>query len=228
VSRRFYATVLEPLAIPLHDAGPFSVWGAEWDVFVFEDADFTRNLHIAFTAPSRDLVDEFWRVGTSAGYPSDGEPGERPQYSASYYGAFLLDPDGNSVEAVHHDDVAAGQTIDHMWLRVADADASTRFYEAIAGFGEYEVKRVAPDRTRFAWNPGSFSVVTGDERTHNVHIAFPATDNAVVDDFHRVALEAGYRDNGAPGERWYHPGYYGAFVLDPDGNNVEVVNHNRG
>ena len=58
-------------------------------------------------------------------------------------------------------------------------------------------------------------------------MAFPAAENGRVDAFHQAALEAGYRDNGAPGERLvYHPGYYGAFVFDPDGNNVEVVNHN--
>jgi catechol 2,3-dioxygenase-like lactoylglutathione lyase family enzyme len=79
----------------------------------------------------------------------------------------------------------------------------------------------------FAGPDGSFSIVHG-EPTKNAHIAFGATDNATVDAFHRAALAAGYRDNGRPGERpVYHPGYYGAFVLDPDGNNVEVVNHNR-
>ena len=211
----------------MHDAGPFSVWGAEWDVFVFEDPDFTRNLHVAFYASSRELVDEFWSVGTSAGYTSDGEPGLRPQYSDTYYGAFLLDPDGNSVEAVNFVDSAERGTIDHMWLRVADVGAATAFYEAIAPFGGYKINRHGPDRTQFQWPNGSFSVVAGDDRTHNVHIAFPASDNAVVDEFHRTALAAGYRDHGPPGERWYHPGYYGAFVLDPDGNNIEVVNHNR-
>ena len=61
-----------------------------------------------------------------------------------------------------------------------------------------------------------------------MHIAFAATENEVVDRFHRDATDAGYRDNGGPAERTiYHPGYYGAFVLDPDGNNIEVVNHNR-
>jgi catechol 2,3-dioxygenase-like lactoylglutathione lyase family enzyme len=61
-----------------------------------------------------------------------------------------------------------------------------------------------------------------------VHLAFPVDENAAVEAFHRAATEAGYRDNGAPGERpIYHPGYYGAFVLDPNGNNVELVNHNR-
>jgi catechol 2,3-dioxygenase-like lactoylglutathione lyase family enzyme len=61
-----------------------------------------------------------------------------------------------------------------------------------------------------------------------VHVAFPAATNEAVDAFHAAALAAGYGDNGAPGERpVYHAGYYGAFVLDPDGNNIEVVNHNR-
>jgi predicted lactoylglutathione lyase len=62
----------------------------------------TRGLHIAFVASSRELVDEFWRVGTAAGYRDDGEPGPRPQYSPEYYGSFLLDPDGNNVEVVNH------------------------------------------------------------------------------------------------------------------------------
>ena len=65
--------------------------------------------------------------------------------------------------------------------------------------------------------------------TEDVHIAFATDDDATVRAFHAAALAAGYEDNGAPGERAvYHPGYYGAFVLDPDGHNIEVVNHNRG
>ncbi len=60
-------------------------------------------------------------------------------------------------------------------------------------------------------------------------MAFPAATNAVVDEFHQAATGAGYRDDGPPGERpVYHSGYYGAFVLDPDGNTIELVNHNRG
>ena len=75
---------------------------------------------------------------------------------------------------------------------------------------------------------GSFSLVAGDEPTREAHLAFPADTNDAVDAFHRALTGAGYPDNGAPGERaHYHPGYYGAFVLDPDGNNVELVNHNR-
>jgi catechol 2,3-dioxygenase-like lactoylglutathione lyase family enzyme len=73
----------------------------------------------------------------------------------------------------------------------------------------------------------SFALVDGGPLTRNVHIAFPVPENAAVDEFHRALVAAGYRDNGGPGERRYHPGYYGAFVLDPDGNNIEAVCHNR-
>ena len=63
----------------------------------------------------------------------------------------------------------------------------------------------------------------------NVHIAFPTHDDGDVRRFHEAATGAGHRSNGPPGERtWYHPGYYAAYVLDPDGNDIEVVNHHRG
>ncbi len=64
-----------------------------------------------------------------------------------------------------------------------------------------------------------------NESTSTIHLAFQAIDRNSVDAFYRAALAAGGRDNGAPGERKYHPGYYAAFVLDPDGNNVEAVHH---
>jgi catechol 2,3-dioxygenase-like lactoylglutathione lyase family enzyme len=59
-------------------------------------------------------------------------------------------------------------------------------------------------------------------------MAFPASENSVIEDYHRALVSAGYRDNGPPGERpVYHEGYFGAFVLDPDGNTIELANHNR-
>ena len=74
----------------------------------------------------------------------------------------------------------------------------------------------------------SVSYVTGEPVTEHAHIAFSVATNDDVDAFHAAATEAGYTDHGAPGERTiYHPGYYGAFVLDPDGHNIEAVNHNR-
>jgi len=123
--------------------------------------------------------------------------------------------------------VREGRVIDHLWIRVADVAAAKEFYERTAPHARFDLRTDTPDRAQFAGSSGSFSVVRGTP-AENVHMAFPASDNAVVDKFHRALTEAGYRDNGAPGERSiYHSGYYGAFVLDPDGNNVEIVNHNR-
>ena len=86
-----------------------------------------------------------------------------------------------------------------------------------------------PDHVQLIGEDFSFSLIR-DERplTEHVHVAFPAQEDATVRAFHAAAVAAGYEDHGGPGERAvYHPGYYGAFVLDPDGLNVEVVNHNR-
>jgi len=228
-SRRFYELALSTLGF-----GEPSVGGHffEWEDLSIsrtrDDRPVTRNLHVALVAGAREAVDEWWRVLTEAGFRDDGAPGPRPLYRADYYGAFVLDPDGNSIEAVYHDDVRAdGLVIDHLWMRVRDLDASRAFYETIApvcGFSKHEGRW-----THFYRGNHSFTLVEGAQPTQNVHLAFPAPDNATVDEFHRVALAAGYRDNGPPGERpVYHAGYYGAFVLDPDGNNVEAVNHNRG
>jgi catechol 2,3-dioxygenase-like lactoylglutathione lyase family enzyme len=83
------------------------------------------------------------------------------------------------------------------------------------------------EQARFRFDDGSFSHVGGTP-TECVHLAFAAPDDATVDAFHRTATGAGYRHDGAPGERpACHDGYYGAYVLDPDGNNGEAVNHSR-
>jgi len=227
-SERFYNTVLPVLGIAAPRRGAdYTVWD-DFSLGVSDDeTPVTRGLHVGFVAPSREHADEFWRSGTAAGYENDGTPGPRPQYGEDYYGGFLLDPDGNSIEAVHHGSLRTGGGIDHLWIRVADVSASQAFYDAIAPYAGFRLRRSTPDRAQFTAGNGSFSVVSG-RPTEPFHLAFPATDDATVDAFHRAALAAGYADNGAPGERdEYHPGYYGAFVLDPDGNNVEIVNHNR-
>lgn len=223
-SRRFYRTLLQ--------REPEGEEFLEWDEFGITAADgehpATRHLHVAFAAESPGDVDAFWRRGVDAGYASDGEPGLRP-YAADYYGAFLLDPDGNSVEAVHRPPrTESGAWVDHLWLGVADLEASCRFWEAVAPVLGLRVER----KTRLAvvGREQRHLAVVADGRppTESLHLAFPVADDAAVAEFHRVALAAGYRDNGAPGERpQYHPGYVGAFVLDPEGTNVEAVHHNR-
>jgi catechol 2,3-dioxygenase-like lactoylglutathione lyase family enzyme len=227
-SQRFYDTLLEALGFTAtYSDDRF----AEWDDFSVtvadEDTPTTRRLHVGFGATSREQVDAFWRAGTEAGFRDDGAPGSRTEYRDDYYGAFLLDPDGNSVEAVHHSDIRPPGHIDHLWIRVADRAASQRFYETIAPHAGFRLTG-DEERSRFAGRAGSFTLLEDGPPAEHVHLAFPAADDATVDAFHRAATEAGYRDHGAPGERaQYHPGYYGAYVLDPDGNNVEVVNHNR-
>jgi catechol 2,3-dioxygenase-like lactoylglutathione lyase family enzyme len=229
-SRGFYRLAFEAVefAGEPSDGGGFVEWNDFSISEASDDRPVTRRLHVAFVAPSRAHVDAFWRTLTAAGHRDDGEPGPRPQYREDYYGGFVLDPDGNSVEAVHHGLVALRSgVIDHLWLRVADLAAARRFYETIAPPAGFGLAAVREDRVAFGSEAGSFTLVEG-EPTEHVHLAFPAADRAAVDEFHRVALEAGYRDNGPPGERpAYHPGYYSAYVLDPDGNNVEAVFHDR-
>jgi catechol 2,3-dioxygenase-like lactoylglutathione lyase family enzyme len=229
-SERFYETVLGVLG---YEKGWSDEALAEWNTFSLmvaaasEEKPVTRRLHLGFQSPSRALVDEFWRVGTEAGYRSDGEPGLRPEYGDDYYGSFLLDPDGLSAEAVHHGGMQGEGPIDHIWMRVADLEASRRFYEAVAEHAGFRLNHDTPERAQFVGRAGSFSVLEG-EPAENVHIAFPAETNEAVERFHEALVGAGYRDNGEPGERpVYHAGYFGAFVLDPDGSNVELVNHNR-
>jgi catechol 2,3-dioxygenase-like lactoylglutathione lyase family enzyme len=232
VSESFYRTVLSVLGVePSHADAALVEW-EDWDIGPTDsEHSLTRGLHVGFRAPDRAAVDAFWQAGIDAGHPSDGAPGPRTAYGPDYYGAFLLDPDGNSVEAVHADrerPVPDG-SIDHLRLRVRDPQASRRFYATIAPYAGLHLTQDAPDRVRFAGSDFSFSLVRDElPITEHLHMAFAADADATVRDFHAAVLDAGYEDHGAPGERpVYHPGYYGAFVLDPDGHNVEVVNHNR-
>jgi catechol 2,3-dioxygenase-like lactoylglutathione lyase family enzyme len=225
-SGRFYATVLATLGIPRTRTDEQA---AEWQDFAVVSAGdgrpVTRRLHIGFVAPSRAEADAFWRAGTEAGYRDDGAPGPRPEYGDDYYGAFLLDPDGNSAEAVHHDSLRRGGAIDHLWIRVADVPAAKRFYETIAPYAGAHLRTDTPGRAQFKGDSGSFSVVWGDAPTEHVQMAFRAPDGATVDAFHGAAIEAGYRDGGGPGER---AGSYRACIVDPDGNTAELVfNHNQ-
>jgi catechol 2,3-dioxygenase-like lactoylglutathione lyase family enzyme len=114
----------------------------------------------------------------------------------------------------------AGRLLDHLHLRVRDLDASRRFYEGALEPLGIEV------RGGDVWFSADELFVSDDgSPTSGLHIAFQAKDRETVDRFHAAALAAGGRDNGPPGERDYHPGYYGAYVLDPDGTNVEAVYH---
>jgi len=120
-----------------------------------------------------------------------------------------------------------GRLIDHLQLVVRDVEASRRFYTAVATALGVPVGGSGDD---WFWIDELFvssidSATAAGVPTGRTHLAFQARDRAMVDAFHAAALASGGLDNGAPGERPYHPGYYAAFVLDPDGNNIEVVYH---
>lgn len=228
VSERFFETVLSPLGIDeTYRTDSFAFWHEFALTGADDDHLATTGLHVAFAAPSREQVDGFWQAGVDAGHVDDGPPGPRPQFGEDYYGAFLRDPSGNSIEAVHRGRPRKRNgVIDHLWIRVSDLAAATAFYRTVATAAGLDVRYEGPERTTFAdgRSGGSFSLVPGPATT-NLHLAVPGDDDAVRH-FYDDAIAAGYRANGAPGERpRYHPGYYAAYVLDPDGNNIEVVNH---
>jgi catechol 2,3-dioxygenase-like lactoylglutathione lyase family enzyme len=116
-----------------------------------------------------------------------------------------------------------GRLIDHVHLRARIFVITRHFYTAVL-----KVLGIKIEQSGEGWfQVDELFVDAADARTvpTHVHLAFQAKDRKTVDAFYRAALAAGGRDNGAPGERHYHPGYYGAFVLDPDGNNIEAVFH---
>ena len=120
-----------------------------------------------------------------------------------------------------------GRLVDHIQLVVRDLAAAQDFYSAVFASLGVPMGGTGPD---YFWADEVF-VSTADSRaaqgrlTGPTHLAFQAQSPAQVDAFHAAALAHGGRDNGGPGERPYHPGYYAAFVLDPDGNNIEAVYH---
>ncbi|MDG2526976.1 VOC family protein [Stenotrophomonas sp. HITSZ_GD] len=120
-----------------------------------------------------------------------------------------------------------GRLFDHVHLIVRDLPASRRFYGAVL---EAVGVPIGGEGEGYFWADELF-VSSRDsdaglgELTGRHHLAFQAKDEAMVQAFHRAALAAGGTDNGAPGERPYHPGYYAAFAIDPDGNNIEAVYH---
>jgi catechol 2,3-dioxygenase-like lactoylglutathione lyase family enzyme len=164
-SEVFYATVLPMLGGGFAD---FGVAAAD------DEHPPTRRLHVGFAAPSRERVDLYWRTGTATGYRDDGAPGPRPQYRDDYYGGFLLDPGGNSAEAVHHGGMSGAGHIDHLWIRVRDLDAAARFYEELAPRTGFEPAARGDDHAQFRGAGASFMLVPG-EPTEGAELTF-ATD----------------------------------------------------
>lgn len=120
-----------------------------------------------------------------------------------------------------------GRLIDHLHLVVRDLAATRRFYDAVLGALGIPI---GGESETYFWADELFVSAVNSEAalgklTGRIHLAFQAKDRAMVEAFHKAGLAAGGTDNGAPGLRPYHPGYYAAFLIDPDGNNIEAVFH---
>ena len=115
-----------------------------------------------------------------------------------------------------------GRLIDHVHLRVADLAASKRFYRAVLrAVGKEHAIREGEDY----FSADELWIDKADGPVSRVHLAFQASGPEQVKAFHEASLANGGRDNGGPGERHYHAGYYAAFAFDPDGNNIEALFH---
>jgi catechol 2,3-dioxygenase-like lactoylglutathione lyase family enzyme len=124
-------------------------------------------------------------------------------------------------------EIRRGRLIDHLHLVVADLEQSRRFYSAVLGALGIPLGGDGPG---FFWADELFvssadSPAAAGKLTGRAHFAFQAADRESVERFYRAGLAAGGTDNGPPGPRPYHPGYFAAFLFDPDGNNVEAVHH---
>ena len=223
-STRFYDTVLGVLGKErIATEEGFAEWGA---FSIHHDGQpVTQRLHVAFYAP-HELVDAFHAPASKPASPATASPAR-----------------GRNIRP--------STTAPSSWIRTATASrpstspaSASSARSTICGCGSptsppprASTRRSRPMRASrcagtLPTTPSSSAAAAPSRssrasRPCNAHIAFPG-DNAAVDAFHAAAVAAGYRDNGAPGKRpHYHPDYYGAFVLDPDGNNIEVVAHNR-
>jgi catechol 2,3-dioxygenase-like lactoylglutathione lyase family enzyme len=114
-----------------------------------------------------------------------------------------------------------GRLLDHVHLRVADLETSKGFFRAVLAAVGRELTHERED----SFSADELYVTADGPPTTGLHLAFQTDDRETVARFHEAGLAVGGRDNGAPGERPYHPGYYAAYVLDPDGNNIEAVYH---
>ena len=112
-----------------------------------------------------------------------------------------------------------GRLVDHVHIKTRDLAAATRFYSAVL-----EVLGVPVNADETHLQADELWIDAGEPHAH-IHLAFQAADAGQVKRFYEAGLAAGGKDNGPPGERPYHPGYYAAFLCDPDGNNIEAVFH---
>lgn len=245
-SRGFYDAVLAPLGLAVvYGDERVAAYGmgqqaAPW-IWIMPPYDglpasVGNGSHIAFLAPDQAAVETFHGAGLAAGGSDEGAPGTRDRYAPDYFAAYLHDPDGNKLQAVHYGvarKVAPGQNgLSHVTLGSSDLARSRAFFDE--ALGQLGLERLYDEENGTAYcRPGSQKPAISTRRPYDgqpasqgngFHAALLAESRAEVDAFHRAALACGGRDEGAPGLRpHYSPHYYGAYVRDPDGNKLQAV-----
>lgn len=236
-SRAFYAAVMPTLkAQPEFEfpgvigfAGPT---GLSIALQKCKEGAVVNKLHLAFRCQTPAEVSAWYEACIAAGAKDNGPPGPRPQYSPNYYGAFVLDPDGHNIEAVCHlDKTALTPTLplDHLIIPTENLAVAKDFYcKAMASVNAGHVAFEFPGFVGLASPGGMFASLHQVEGpvTNKLHVGFRVNNPLQVDLWYEAALAAGGKDNGKPGPRpAYGPTFYGAFVLDPDGHNIEACCH---
>ncbi len=244
----FYAATLPPLGLRLvKSVDDFFAYGPDqqsppWLVisspFDGLPATWSNGFHIALRARDEAAVRSFHAAALTAGGRDEGAPGLRPHYAADYYAAYVRDPDGNKLQAVHYRDGReagpCGDVISHITLGSNDLERSRGFYEGLLGVlgierlpreetpGEDVAFGLAGTRLPIVFVQKPFD---GRPATwgNGAHVSFDAPSRTAVGAFHEAALSLGGSDEGAPGLRpRYHADYYAAYVRDPDGNKLQA------
>jgi catechol 2,3-dioxygenase-like lactoylglutathione lyase family enzyme len=224
-AERRFQSLLDQLAFDeTHSTRAIAVWGDFALAQTEDDARLTRRAHIAFAARTREAVDAFREAGVAAGLADH----EAPDRGDDRHAACVRDELGNTFAAVHGPAGRRDGHVDHIALRVADLRAAVGFYRGVADAAGFELRAEGEADAHFGDDSGGLLSLVAGEATEHLHVAFPG-DDAAVRAFYATLVAAGHRPNGEPGERArYHPGYFAAYVLDPDGNNIELVDHHEG
>ena len=241
-TRRRSASLGYSVAVEWEEHVGFGTGEGGPDFWISKRGEPTTTAHVALRAPDRAAVDEFHRAAVAAGGTDNGPPAcgrtttstttaptsriptettSKPSATTPRNLSTTGPRDRGESSGGRPMEFHQGRLFDHVHLRVRDLAASRRFYAAVLE----ALGRSLTHESQSAFAADELYVSEDGEPTSGLHIAFQAADREAVVRFHEAALAAGGVDNGRPGERDYHPGYYAAYVFDPDGNNVEAVHH---